>query len=236
MNPKLQMVFLLFLIPSLLFPAALWSFSFSEHEANEAASDTVSAHPPGQLHCPKSLKTAKIATMIGEIQNDTSSGMADMYGSFLPADAPEWHGSGNTRRSAFGNLVDSLNQGFQQLGLRTYTAAEINTQIARVEQEAVLNNDLDAAISAADRLSAAFVVKGIISAKSQTNKVINIDEVFVTIDLSLLDRNGNLVSSAQVGETQFSDADVVGTIQKLVKSQASHITYQLFKDYCQGGN
>jgi len=90
-------------------------------------------------------------------------------------------------------------------------------------------------VSAADRLSANFMLKGIISTRSQINRVVNIDEVFVTINLSLLDRSGNLISSAQINETTFSDADVLNTIQKLVKKQSQEITYQLFKDYCRGG-
>jgi hypothetical protein len=91
-------------------------------------------------------------------------------------------------------------------------------------------------VSAADRLSANFVLKGIISTHSQINRVVNIDEVFVTIDLSLHDSRGTLISTAQMSETAFSDADVLSTIQKLVKSQSREITYQLFKDYCKGGH
>ncbi len=220
------------------FPCSAASFSFSEDEQQETGGvPSATSHSLAKLHCPKSLKTAKIATMIGEIHKNDRTGLDGFYGSFMAPDSPDWHSSRfGTKKSVYGNLVDELNGGFQQLGLKTYTTAEINAQIARAEQEAVLNNNLDAAVSAADRLSANFVLKGIISTHSQINRVVNIDEVFVTIDLSLHDSSGTLISTAQMSETAFSDADILSTIQKLVKSQSREITYQLFKDYCKGGH
>lgn len=218
-------------------PVPGWSFSFSEQEQQDAAEESpqqawVSLN---QLNCPKSLRSAKIATMIGEVHRSGGGGRGSFYGSFLPANAPDWDSYSTTNRSVYGNLVDELNSGFQQLGLKTYTSAEINEHIARAEQEAVLNNNPDAAIAAADRLSASFVLKGVISTRSQLNRVINVDEVFVTINLLLVDRQGRQIASAQINETTFSDADVHNTIQNLVKRQSNAITYQLFKDYCQGG-
>ena len=99
--------------------------------------------------------------MIGENHRDGRTGAGGFYGSFISPDSPDWDSRFGTRKSVYGSLVDDLNHGFRQLGLKTYTSAEINAQVARAEQEAFLNNDLDAAISAADRLSADFMLKGI---------------------------------------------------------------------------
>ena len=218
-------------------PPLCWSFSFSQQEQEDASDAPPEHHRQSlsQLKCPKSLKSATIASMIGEIHRSGGGGRNQFYGSFMGPDAPEWHSSSTTNKSVYGNLVDALNVGFQQLGLKTYTSAEINARIARAEQEAVLNNDPDAAIAAADRLSASFMLKGVISTRSQLNRVVNVDEVYVTIDLSLVDRQGRQIASAQISETTFSDADVLNTIHNLVKKQAPSITYTLFKDYCQGG-
>lgn len=226
-------LFLLSILVVVLAPYSASSFSFSDEEQKDALSEMPQpGHSLAKLRCPKSLKSGKIATMIGETHRDHRTGSDGFYGSFMTPDTPDWSRRGSTNKSIYGNLVDTLNSGFQQLGLKTYTTAEINAQIARVEQEAVLNNNIDAAVSAADQLSADFMLKGIISTHSQINKVVNIDEVFVTITLSLLDRNGNLISTAEISETTFSDADVLATIQKLVKNQSREITYRLFKDYC----
>ncbi|MFH0780705.1 MAG: hypothetical protein V2B20_01985 [Pseudomonadota bacterium] len=236
MNFKIGLALIIF-SSAVLTPQFASSFSFSEDEQKEITGEsTDTGNALATLHCPKSLKSAKIATMIGEIHKNSRTGSNGFYGSFMTPDSPDWDKRFDSKKSVYGNLVDELNGGFRQLGLKTYTTAEINAQIARVEQEAVLNNNLDAAVSAADRLSANFMLKGIISTRSQVNRVINIDEVFVTITLSLLDRSGNLISSAVINETAFSDADILATIQKLVKKQSREITYQLFKEYCKGGN
>ena len=218
-------------------PALCWSFSFSQEEEQDAvaAMPQLEHQSLNRLRCPNSLKSAKIATMIGEVHRSGGGGRNQFYGSFLGPDAPEWNSSSTTNKSVYGNLVDELNRGLQQLGLKTYTTAEINAQIARAEQEAVLNNDPDAAIAAADRLSASFMLKGVISTRSQLNRVVNVDEVYVTINLTLVDRQGRQIATAQINETTFSDADVLNTIHNLVAKQSQAITYTLFKDYCQGG-
>jgi len=229
--------FLAVILLCLSAPVPSWSFSFSQQEQQDAAEESFqqAGESLSHLNCPKSLRSAKIATMIGEVHRSGGGGQGRLYGSFMAADAPDWDNHSTTNRSVYGNLVDELNSGFQRLGLKTYTAAEINDHIARAEQEAVLNNDPDAAIAAAERLSASFVLKGVISTRSQLNRVVNVDEVFVTINLLLVDHQGRQIASAQINETTFSDADVLNTIQNLVKKQSNAVTYQLFKDYCQGG-
>ncbi|OGR15864.1 MAG: hypothetical protein A2X81_13915 [Desulfobacterales bacterium GWB2_56_26] len=230
-------VLLTFLLLAVIWPAdSSLSFSFSEYEHQEAAGESSSRHVSlASLRCPPSLKKARIATMIGEMHKD-GRGYNGFYGSFLSPDAQDWDRRSGTSKSVYGRLVDELNQGFKQLGLRTYTSEEINAQVAREEQEAFLNNNLDAAISAAERLRAEFMLKGIISTRTQVNRVVNVDEVFVTINLSLFDRNGRQISQAMASETSFSDADVLATIQKIVQKQSNEITYELFREYCRGGN
>ena len=235
MNFRLQLTFLLLL--AVCWPAgSSLSFSFSEYENQEAAGESSARHVSlASLRCPPSLKKARIATMIGEKHKD-SRGYDGFYGSFLSQESQDWDRRSGTSKTVYGRLVDDLNQGFKQLGLRTYTSEEINAQVAREEQEAFLNNNLDAAISAAERLRAEFMLKGIISTRTQVNRVVNVDEVFVTINLSLFDRNGRQISQAMASETSFSDADVLATIQKIVQKQSNEITYELFREYCRGGN
>jgi hypothetical protein len=228
------LLFVVFAVLSLPLPAA--AFSFTEEEQQERMEELPESGTKllRQLHCPASLKSAKIATMIGEVHR-SGGGRSGLYGSFMDSSSPDWEGRSVTNRAVYGNVVDELNSGFRLLGLRTYSSAEINAQIARAEQEAVLNNDPDAAIAAAERLSASFMLKGLISTHSQVNRVVNVDEVFVTINLQLIDRQGRQIASAQMSETTFSDADVLNTIHNLVKKQSHTITYKLFREYCQGG-
>lgn len=202
-----------------------FSFSFSEYETKENGRNAQPLDRLSDLHCPDSLTTSRIATMIGERHRDKRY----VY---------RWYGRKDlliTEQSLYGRLIDKLNNGFKQLGLTTYTEEEINDQIAREEQEAFLNNDIEAAMSAAERLQADYMLKGVISTHRQTNKVVNVDEVFVVIDLSLYASDGTQLSSARVKEATFSDADISATVQDIVSKQASRITYELFAEHCKGG-
>ncbi len=211
-----------------------FAFSFSEYD-NKTDSTTAGKAKKNlaALKCPASFKNKKIAAMIGEQHRDDRY---DHYGTIVTVGDPDFDYRFGTKKSVYGPLIDELNQSFSQLGLKTYTGAEINDQIAREEQEAFLNNDVEAALSAATRLKADFLLKGIISTRAQTNKVVKIEEVFVTITLTLLNNEGTQLTTARVSEAVFSDADTLGTIQRLVHEQARSITYQLFKDYCRKEN
>lgn len=210
----------------------VFSFSFSEYDENDKGS-TTGETAPEPLKCPASFKKMKIATMIGEQHRDDRHGY---YGYIITIGEPDWDHRFGTKKSVYGPLVDEFNQNFAQLGLKTFTAAEINDQIVREEQEAVLNNNMEAALSAATRMQADFFLKGIISTRAQTNKMVKVDEVFVTITLTLIDNKGNQLSTAKVSEATFSDADTLGTVQQLVKEQSHEITRQLFQDLCKETN
>ncbi len=67
------------------------------------------------------------------------------------------------------------------------------------------------------------------------NKSVKVDEVFITISLSLVDSKGNQISAAQVNETTFSDADIMNTVHKMVNKHANAIIAELFADICKGG-
>ncbi len=211
-----------------------FAFSFSEYD-NETDSTTADKAEKNlaALKCPASFKNKKIATMIGEQHRDDRY---SHYATIITVGDPDFDYRFGTKKSVYGPLIDELNQSFSQLGLKTYTGAEINDQIAREEQEAFLNNDVEAALSAATRLKADFLLKGIISTRAQTNKVVKIEEVFVTITLTLHNSESTQLTTARVSEAVFSDADTLGTIQRLVKEQSRSITYQLFKDYCRKEN
>lgn len=207
------------------------AFSFSEYEAEEARQENAN---PGMrldsLHCPQSLKQKKIATMIGEEHKDERTGRYRIYFYRDTFDGVS-HG---TTRAAYGNIIDNLNNGFHQLGLRTYTAEQINEQIAAEEQEAFLNNDLDAALSASSRLSADYMVKGKISTTAGTNKVVKVDELFVTINLSLVDGSGRQLAMATVSDATYTDTNVTATVHRLIEKHAEHIVATLFSKICHG--
>ncbi len=191
-------------------PIQTYAFSFSEYEKTDqvkTASEkkTISSK---DLHC---LHGKKIAVMVGEKHTN---------------------GWRQTQSSKHGYMVEELNAQLKKLGLQTYSPAEINQQIARAEQEAFLNNDPEAAINAAKRLSAKYFLKGVISTKTGKNPIIGIDEVFINLSLTLVSQNGKNLANGQLSDAVFSDSDTIATALKLVKTKSAQVISELFKDFC----
>ena len=56
--------------------------------------------------------------------------------------------------------------------MRTFTPEEIRAQIAQAEIDAYFKNNPDAALSAAKRLGASFILRGLISSEARMNPII----------------------------------------------------------------
>ena len=67
----------------------------------------------------------------------------------------------------YGPHFQAINSRLRGLGLRTYTPEEIRQQIAQAEIDAYFRNDPDAALAAAKKLGASFVLRGLISSHAQ---------------------------------------------------------------------
>ena len=209
----------------LVFGVALpaWSFSFSQAERQDQMADQARAEQVmAQLStpCRNSLKGQKIAVLI-----------AERHGGNL-----------QTGGSSHGLLHEALNARLQALGLQTYSQAQINSQIAAAQVRAVLNNDPDAALSAASRLGAAFFLKGVISSRANhamsmnvKGAQMNVNDVSVTIQLTLT-RGAKLISHVSATESSWAGADTMGVALDIVERQSASLIAQLYQDFCtQGG-
>ena len=192
-----------------LFVSSSWAFSFSEYEQEINNSKIVATiNKPGITQ--RCLAGKKIATVIGERHVNG------------------WGYENND----YGSLTKELNGNFKKLGLKTSSPEEITAQIAKAEQEAFLNNDLDAALNAAERLGADLLLRGIIYSKTTKNPVLGIDEVFVTLNLSLVERNGQTSASVKLSDAAFSDADTMLTVLRMIKQNAQRAMTDLYNNYC----
>ncbi|MBA3037927.1 MAG: hypothetical protein FP814_15740 [Desulfobacterium sp.] len=208
---KSYTLFFIILLFCFIKPSVSWSFNFSEYEkqdSSEPVSEEISVNLKEELKC---IRNKKIAVMVGEEYID---------------------GGRQIKSSSNSPLVEELNGRLNQLGLKTYTPGEINSQIAKAEQEAFLANDIDAAASAASRLSAKYFLRGLISTRTQKNPVIGIDEVFLTLSLTLVDGKGRNLASGQLSDAVFSDSDTTATAIKLVRTKSAGIISDLFKGIC----
>ena len=214
-NKMILHIFMCFLI--LISPSWVLAFSFEEVEQEEQQVRQVAAKKFRQRtaipkQCLKKLKQQKIAVIIGET-----------------------HTNGRVRPIVYSNYglhFQIINKKLRQLGLKTYTTEEINAQIAQEEMTAALNNDPDAALSAAERLGADFILRGVIRSRSQINPIVNAHEVFVNMTFTLSDSSGQIVADSSAGGDSWSGADTLSISLDIVREKANGVVRKLYSDYC----
>jgi hypothetical protein len=137
-----------------------------------------------------------------------------------------------TTQERYGPFFQVIDRRLQALGLQTYTQEQIRQRIAQAEVEAYFNNDPDAALAASKRLGADYVLRGSISTTAAVNPVVQINEVAVTVDLTLADASGRVLSEVGSHSESYSGTDTLGTAFALVREQADRMVAQLYNDYC----
>jgi len=191
-------------------------FSFSQEAQKES-----SARQAGQARnrallaepCKARIKGQKIALLIAE----------------------KHQGIMNVNASNQGELFELLNAKLRQVGLSTITQQEITARVARAEAEAILNNDPDAAMAASKKLGAAFILKGLISARSGANKMVRANDVAVTISLTLSDSSGRVISQVRAGGESWAGSDVIGAAMSVLEDEADSLVARLYSDFCARG-
>ena len=116
--------------------------------------------------------------------------------------------------------------------MQTYTPEEIRKQIAQAEIDAYFRNDPDAALAAAKRLGASFVLRGLISSQATRNPVIAVNQVSVNMGFTLSGSNGRIISDVQASSSSYAGADVARMALTLVNEQAEEVVARLYGDYC----
>jgi hypothetical protein len=160
--------------------------------------------------CRDRIKNRKIMVLIGQESN----------GVVAAGQAP------------FSRHVQAVNTRLQSLGLKTYSPEQIRKQIAQEEIDAYFKNDPDRALSAAKRLSAQYVLKGVIATQAFHNQMVNVNQVNVSLDFTLADAAGRPVSTAHASNASYAGADVSGMALKLIEERADEVVAQLYSDYC----
>src|SRR5438105_8201371 len=177
----------------------------AEQQRKEAQVDWQLSTP-----CRDRIKNRKILVLVGEERNGYVV-------------SPQGH---------FTRHVEAINSRLQSLGLKTYSAQQIRKQIAQEEVDAYFKNDPDRALSAARRLAAQYVLKGVITTQAFPNQMVNVNQVNVSLDFSLTDAAGRPVSSARAANASYSGADVSGMALTLIEERADEVVAQLYSDYC----
>ena len=207
---------LLFACWSAAFFAQAQGFKFSNPDADAQAQAKAQAQrealTDAQLStpCRDRIKNRKIMVLIGQETN----------GVIAAGQAP------------FSRHVEAVNTRLQSLGLKTYTPEQIRKQIAQEEIDAYFKNDPDRALSAARRMAAQYVLRGVIASRAVRNPMVNVNQVSVNLDFTLTDAAGRPVSSAAASNASYAGSDTSGMALTLIEERADQVVAQLYSDYC----
>jgi len=195
-------------------PASAQGFKFSQPDTAPAAEEAARQERIAQqlsTPCRAELKGKKIAVIIGEVQSN----------GYIAA-----------QQQNYGPHFQAINARLRSLGLATYTPEEIRRQIAQAEIDAHFRNDPDAALSAAKRLGASFILRGLISSQAVMNPVIRVNQVSVNMGFTLTGANGQIISDTGASSSSYAGADVSRMALTLVNEQADEVVARLYGDYC----
>lgn len=146
--------------------------------------------------------------------------------------AEEKNGFMMASQGQYSRHVEAVNSRLQALGLKTYTPEQIRKQIAQEEINAYFKNDPDRALSAARRLAAQYVLRGVI-ASSAVRNVINVNQVNVNLDFTLTEAaSGKPVSAASASNASYAGSDTAGMALTLINERADEVVARLYSEYC----
>lgn len=209
---------LIILLMSLFVTAAqAQGFRFSNEDPtdkNLEADRQARVHSLLSTPCRDRIKNQKIMVLIGEERNGI------VYASQLSYD----------------RHFNAINQRLQALGLRTYTREEIRSQIIQAQIDAYFRNDPQAAASAAKRLAAQYILRGLIRTQASRNAIVNVNQVTVDLDFTLTAANGRMISQASARNESYAGRDVAHMALTLINEKADEVVAQLYSDYCQNAN
>jgi hypothetical protein len=198
-------------------PVLAQGFKFSDPDPSQQAEQAAQAAREDRIAyelstpCRNDLKGKKIMVIIGEQQSN---------------------GYISAQQQNYGPHYQAINGRLRSLGLRTYTPEEIRAQIKQAEIDAYFKNDPDGALSAAKRMGASFILRGLISAESVPNPIIRVNQVTVGMGFTLTGSNGRMVSDVGASSASYAGANVSQMALTLVNEQADEVVARLYGDYC----
>ena len=214
MRPRVVFAFLIMLLPLAAAGVSAQGFKFSQPDTEAKAEEDARADRIARdlsTPCRADLKGKKIMVVIGEVRSG---------------------GSITAQQQNYGPHFQAINTRLRSLGLTTYTQEEIRRRIAQAEIDAYFRNDADAALSAAKRLGASFVLRGLISSEATQNPLMAVNQVSVSMGFTLTGGNGRIISDVNANASSYSGADVARMALTLVNEQADDVVARLYADYC----
>ena len=198
-------------------PAGAQGFKFEQPGAADAAAKAEEAAKQDRIMqelstpCRAELKGKKIMLIIGEMQSN---------------------GYVSAQQQNYGQHFQAINTRLRGLGLLTYTPEEIRQHIAQAEIDAYFKNDPDKALSAARRLGASFILKGLIAKEAAPSIIVGVNTVTVSFNFTLTGSNGRIISDVNASSSSYSGTDISRMALTLVNEQIDEVVAKLYGDYC----
>lgn len=217
MSTTRQSALLLLAVPFVAGLAHAQGFRFSEPDESQRAQQAAKAAQEDRIAwelstpCRADLKGKKIMVVIGEQQSN---------------------GFVSANQQNYGPHFQAINGRLRALGLTTFTPEEIRAQIRQAEIDAYFKNNPDLALSAAKRLGASFVLRGLITSEATMNPIIAVNQVTVGMGFTLAASNGRIVSDVGASAGSYAGANVAQMALTLVEEQADEVVARLYGDYC----
>ena len=216
---RLTSVFAILAALALLAPgvAGAQGFKFEQPGAADAAAKAEEAAKQNRIidelstPCRADLKGKKIMLIIGEMQSN---------------------GYVSAQQQNYGQHFQAINTRLRSLGLLTFTPEEIRRQIAQAEIDAYFKNDPDKALSAARRLGASFILRGLISKEAVPSIIASVNTVTVNFAFTLTGGNGRIISDVNASSSSYSGTDISRMALTLVNEQIDEVVAKLYGDYC----
>lgn len=140
----------------------------------------------------------------------------------------------DVRQQRYAGVFPIVARAFQGLGLTVSTQEEIDAKIAQEQIEAIgLRNDSRAAITAARRLGANFVLRTHIDSVQRRHARINVEIVSTSLAFSLSGSNGAVYGTVHQAAQSYSGRDGTPIIRDLVSENASVSARRLLAQYCE---
>ena len=198
-------------------PASAQGFKFEQPGAADAAAQAEEAAKQDRIlqelstPCRAELNGKKIMLIIGERQSN---------------------GIVSAQQQNYGPHFQAINTRLRGLGLLTFTPEEIRQHIAQAEIDAYFKNDPDKALSAARRLGATFILRGLISKEAAPSIIAGVNTVTVSFNFTLTGSNGRIISDVNASSSSYSGTDISRMALTLVNEQIDEVVAKLYGDYC----
>ena len=180
----------------------------------QAAPPPVPAAAMIEPGCRRRLANRKIAIVFTEVRED---------------------GGRLIQQKRYAGVFPLVADALRRAGMTVYTQDEINRQIAQEEMRRFLNNEADAALTAFQRLGAAYVLRATIESRAMMNPMIRVKQVSVNVAFALSASSGGVLGQAEMSSASFTGADPLPVVRDIVREQIDGTVADLYASVCASG-